>query len=71
MRLKGAPQNLNFVMAKAALKSYTLDCSCKCPCYNFNIAIFWKSCKATLFRKLTEVSQNTTISTLIEAPITK
>ena len=29
--LKSAPQNLNFVMAKAISKSYTLDCSCKCP----------------------------------------
>ena len=32
MRLKSAPQDLNFVMAKAISKSYTLDCSCKCPC---------------------------------------
>ena len=32
IRLKSAPQNLNFVMAKAISKSYTLDCSCKCPC---------------------------------------
>ena len=32
MRLKSAPQKLNFVMAKAISKSYTLDCSCKCPC---------------------------------------
>ena len=31
MRLKSAPQKLNFVMAKALSKSYTLDCSCKCP----------------------------------------
>ena len=30
--LKSAPQKLNFVMAKAISKSYTLDCSCKCPC---------------------------------------
>ena len=27
MRLKSAPKNLNFVMAKAISKSYTLDCS--------------------------------------------
>ena len=27
-----APQKLNFAMAKAISKSYTLDCSCKCPC---------------------------------------
>ena len=26
------PQKLNFVMAKTITKSYTLDCSCKCPC---------------------------------------
>ena len=32
MRLKSAPQKLNFVMAKAMSKSYTLGCSCKCPC---------------------------------------
>ena len=31
MRLKSAPQKLNSVMAKAIPKSYTLDCSCKCP----------------------------------------
>ena len=32
MRLKSAPQKLNFLMAKAISKSFTLDCSCKCPC---------------------------------------
>ena len=32
MRLKSAPQKLNFVTAKAKSKSYSLDCSCKCPC---------------------------------------
>ena len=32
MHFKSAPQKLNFVMAKAISKSYTLDCSCKCPC---------------------------------------
>ena len=32
MRLKSAPQKLNFVMTKALSKSYTLDCSCKYPC---------------------------------------
>ena len=31
MRLKSAPQKLNFLMAKAISKSFTLDCSCKCP----------------------------------------
>ena len=31
MRLKSAPQKLNFLMAKAISKSYTLDYSCKCP----------------------------------------
>ena len=31
MRLKSAPQKLNFVMTKAVSKSYILDCSCKCP----------------------------------------
>ena len=34
MHLKSAPQKLNFAMVKAASKSYTLDCSCKCP-YTF------------------------------------
>ena len=28
MRLKSAPQNLNFLMAQDISKSYTLDCSC-------------------------------------------
>ena len=32
IRLKSAPQKVNFVIAKATSKSYTLDCSCKCPC---------------------------------------
>ena len=32
MRLKSAPQKLNFLMAKAISKSYTLNCSSKCPC---------------------------------------
>ena len=32
MRLKSAPQKLNFLMEKAILKTCTLDCSCKCPC---------------------------------------
>ena len=29
MRLKDAPQKVNFVMVKALSKGYTLDCSCK------------------------------------------
>ena len=32
MRLKSAPQKLNFVMEKAISKTYTLDCTCKCSC---------------------------------------
>ena len=32
MRLKHAPQKLNFIMEKAISKSFTLNCSCKCPC---------------------------------------
>ena len=32
MRLKTAPQKPNFVMTKSISKSYTLVCSCKCPC---------------------------------------
>ena len=32
MRLKSAPQKLNFLMEKATSKSCTLDCSYKCPC---------------------------------------
>ena len=30
MCLESAPQKLNFVMAIAISKIYTLDCSCKC-----------------------------------------
>ena len=30
--LKSAPQKLNFIMAKAISKRYTLNCSTKCPC---------------------------------------
>ena len=33
MRMESAPQKLNFVMAKSISKTYTLDCSCKCPFY--------------------------------------
>ena len=32
MRLKSGPQKLNFLMAKGKQKSYTLNCSHKCPC---------------------------------------
>ena len=32
MRLKGAPQKLDFLMAKAISKSCARDCSRKCPC---------------------------------------
>ena len=32
MHLKIVPQKLNFVMARAISKNYTLDCTCKCPC---------------------------------------
>ena len=32
VHLESAPQKPNFVMAKAISKSYTLDCSYKCPC---------------------------------------
>ena len=32
MRLKSAPQKLDFLMTKAISKSCTLDCSCKCLC---------------------------------------
>ena len=32
MRLKSAPQKLNFLMTKAISKSCTRDCSCKSPC---------------------------------------
>ena len=35
MRLKNTPQKLNFVMANAMSKCYTLDCSWKCP-YTFS-----------------------------------
>ena len=32
MRLKGAPQKLNFLMAKSIQESYTVNCSHKCSC---------------------------------------
>ena len=32
MRLKSAPQKLNFLMTKAISQRRTLGCSCKCPC---------------------------------------
>ena len=32
MRLKSAPQKLDFVIVKTISKSYRLDCSCKFPC---------------------------------------
>ena len=32
MRLKSAPQKLDFLMTKTISKSCTLDCSCKCHC---------------------------------------
>ena len=32
MRLKSAPQKLNFLMAKAISKRCILGCSCKCRC---------------------------------------
>ena len=32
MYLKSVPQRVNFVMAKAISNSYTLGCSCNCPC---------------------------------------
>ena len=32
MRLKNALPKLNFVMTKVISKSFTLDCSCNCPC---------------------------------------
>ena len=32
IHLKSAPQKLNILMEKAISKSFTLDCSCKCPC---------------------------------------
>ena len=32
VRLKSAPQKLNFSIAKVIQKCYTLNCSLKCPC---------------------------------------
>ena len=32
MRLKSAPQKLDFLMTKAISNRCTLNCSCKCPC---------------------------------------
>ena len=43
MRLKSAPQNLNFLMKKVISEICTLDCSCKCPCTfpDSNAALFF------------------------------
>ena len=43
IRLKSAPQKLNFLMAKAMSKSCTLDCSCKCPCIFQHSNAQWRS----------------------------
>ena len=43
IRLKSAPQKLNFLMAKATSKSCTLDCSCKCPCTFSHSNAQWRS----------------------------
>ena len=48
MRLKSAPQKLNFLMAKAMSKRCTLDCNCKYP-------------KATLFSIKAILCENTNI----------
>ena len=52
MRLKSAPQKLNFLMAKAISKSCTVDCSCKSPC-TFSLSIKIILCENTtiLFSK--------------------
>ena len=52
MRLKSAPQKLNFLMAKAISKSCTLDCSCKSPC-TFSLSMKIILCENTtiLFSK--------------------
>ena len=36
--LKSATKKLNFAMAKAIYKGYTLDCSCKCLCTLHSLA---------------------------------
>ena len=38
MRLKSAPQKLNFLVEKAMSKSCKLDCSCKCPAPSRKVA---------------------------------
>ena len=47
MRLKSAPQKLNFVIWKAISKSYTLHCSCKYPCtfpHNYSLVVHKNHC---------------------------
>ena len=62
IRLKTAPQKLNFVTAKAISESYTLDCSCKCPCtFPHNYALVIPFQYKTLYMKLTTFSLAKTI----------
>ena len=64
IRLKTAPQKLNFVTAKATSESYTLDCSCKCPCtfpHNYALITQLRIKEKTLYMKLTTFSLAKTI----------
>ena len=41
MRLKSAPQKMNFLMVKSIQKSYALNCSHKCPCMFLHSYATW------------------------------
>ena len=57
IRLKGAPQKLDFLMTKAISKHCSLDCSCKCP-WTFRIVTY---SNAASFSIRTILCENTNI----------
>ena len=61
MRLKSAPQKVNFFMAKSIQKSYTLICSRKCPC---TFRIVTHCCTASFSRKVILCETNNIFSSL-------
>ena len=56
----------NYLFSRAAEFWPTFDIQ-----ISISLTIFWKSCKTTLFKKPTEVSQNTPKFISIEPPVTK
>ena len=59
MRLKSAPQNLNFLMAKDISKSYTLNCSCMLM--PFPVPAYFKHSNAASFSIKITLGENTNI----------